>query len=104
MRSGHRVQLASRAELTLRYADPCGSQDVIEERERPRERPMRTLIEVFDFVEVSLTTDISPLASAMAAEGFRSGPGISLQAASMWNLCHVRVIDWLLLMITEDRI
>jgi hypothetical protein len=65
--------------------------------------PDRVLIETFDFIEVCCGPR-HPLSDAMARAGLRVGPHIDVLLHPMWDLACPRLLEWLIFLISHDRV
>ena len=65
--------------------------------------PERVLIETFDFLELACGLN-APLTTSVARSGLRVGPRIDLLHDRMWNLGLLRVVEWILFLITRRRV
>lgn len=72
------------------------SEDEIEEERIPRQRPF-----FLDFVEIC--GGVGAVSQAMAGLGFVVAPVLDLSRSRQYNLKSVRVLEWILWMVAENR-
>ena len=100
-RWGDLVLQADAAPVLPADPDPDGDGDDLPFGSAPG--PERILVETFDFIEICCGQR-SPLVKAMTAAGFRVGPRIDISVHALWNIQHLRIIEWLLFMVHHHRV
>jgi hypothetical protein len=103
-RKGHYTCIASRAAEYLRAVGlekeaACMDEQILSAQAGPR----RSLIEVFDFVELCCGGQ-APLITAMGQAGLRCGPRIDIKHNLMWDITSSRMFEWIVFMLAHDRI